>query len=136
MPKARSLVGLDVHAAGGPSAADGVTITSVERDDLGIRVTYDSVAPVGFGTRSPRAEAKDDLGNHYNGLGGHFGLARGGWRGGLTMPLPPAAATMLRIRITWAAHPSSIWRDQRTKCASLLRVDRSAATHPPLSSVR
>ena len=96
-------------APGGPSAADSVTITSVERDDLGIRVTYDSVPPVGFGTRSPRGEAKDDLGNHYNGLGGHFGLARGGWCGGLTVPPPPAAATMLRIRITWAAPPSSIW---------------------------
>jgi hypothetical protein len=94
---------------GGPSAADSVTITSVERDNLGIRVTYDTVPPVGFGTRSPRGEAKDDLGNHYNGLGGHFALARGGWCGGLTMPLPPAAATMLRIRITWDAPPSSIW---------------------------
>jgi hypothetical protein len=93
----------------GPSAADSVTITSVQRDDLGIRVTYARVPPVGFGTRSPRCEAKDDLGNDYNGLGGHFGLARGGWRGKLTMPLPSAAATMLRIRITWDAPPSSIW---------------------------
>jgi hypothetical protein len=94
---------------GGPSAANGVTITSVERDDLGIRVTYDSVPPVGFDSHRPRGEAKDDLGNDYNGLGGHFGLARGGWRGGLTMPLPPAAATMLRIRIAWDAPRSSIW---------------------------
>jgi hypothetical protein len=94
---------------GGPSAADSVTITSVERDDLRIRVTYDSVPPVRFGGRSPRGEAKDDLGNDYKGLGGHFGLARGGWRGGLTMPLPPAAATMLRIRIAWDAPPASIW---------------------------
>jgi hypothetical protein len=29
------------------SQQNGVTITSVERDDLGIRVTYDSVPPVG-----------------------------------------------------------------------------------------
>jgi hypothetical protein len=94
---------------GGPSAAHGVTITSVERDDLGIRVTYDSVPPDRFGTHGPRGEAKDDLGNDYNGLGGHFGLARGAWRGGLTMPLPPAAATMLRIRIAWDAPCSSIW---------------------------
>ena len=93
----------------GPSAADNVTITSVDRDDLGIYLTYDSEAPVGIGTRGPRGEAKDDLGNDYNGLGGHFGLAQGGWRGGLTMPLPPAAATKLRIRITWDASPSSIW---------------------------
>jgi len=96
-------------APGGPSATNGVTITSVERHDLGIRVTYDSVPPVGFDTRSPRGEAKDDLGNDYKALGGHFGLARDGWRGGLTIPLPPAAATILRIRITWDAPPSSIW---------------------------
>src|SRR5664279_103131 len=35
---------------GGPSAANGVTITSVERDDLGIRVNYDSVPPPDSGS--------------------------------------------------------------------------------------
>jgi hypothetical protein len=48
---------------GGPSAANGVTITSVARDDLGIRVNYDSVSPLDFGSDGPRGEAKDDLGN-------------------------------------------------------------------------
>jgi hypothetical protein len=94
---------------GGPSAANGVTITSVERDDSWIRVNYDSVPPLGSGSHGPRGEAKDDLGNDYDNLGCHFGPARGGWRGGLTMPLPPPAATMLRIRITWDASPASIW---------------------------
>lgn len=95
----------------GPSAADGVTITSVERDDFCIRVNYDSVAPLGFGSHGPRGEAKDDLGNDYDSLGCHFGLARGGARGGLTMPLPPPAATMLRVRIAWDASRSSIWEE-------------------------
>jgi hypothetical protein len=94
---------------GGPSAPNGVTITSVERDDFGIRVNYDSVPPPSFGSHGPRGEAKDDLGNDFDDLGGHFGLARDGWRGGFTMPLPPPAATMLRIRITWDASLSSIW---------------------------
>jgi hypothetical protein len=94
---------------GGPSAANGVAITSVERDDFGIRVNYDIVQPLGFGSHGPRGEAKDDLGNEYDNLGqGAFGLARGGWRGVLTMPLPPPAATMLRIRITWDASLSPI----------------------------
>lgn len=94
---------------GGSSAGDSVTVTSIEHDDIGIRVSYEALPPVGFGARGPRGEAKDDLGNDYNGLGGHFGLARDGWRGGLMVPLPPAAATMLRIRITWDAPPSAIW---------------------------
>jgi hypothetical protein len=94
---------------GGPSAANGVTITSVERDDLGIRVNYDSVSPLDFGSDGPRGEAKDDLGNDYDNLGSHFGHARDGWHGGFRMPLPPPAATTLRIRIAWDASRSSIW---------------------------
>lgn len=92
-----------------PSAPDGVTITSVERDDSGIRVNYDSAAPLGIGSNRPRGEAKDDLGNDYDSLGCYLGLARGGQRGGLTMPLPPPAATTLHIRIAWDASSSAIW---------------------------
>jgi hypothetical protein len=94
---------------GGGSASNPVTVTSVERDDVGIHVTYDAFLPLGFGSREPRGEARDDLGNDYDGLAGHFGRDLGGWRGGLTVPLPPPAATMLRIRITWDASRSSIW---------------------------
>jgi hypothetical protein len=98
-----------IETRGGPSAANGITITTVERDDFGIRVNYDVVSPLGFGSHGPRGEAKDDLGNDYDNLGGGFGLARAGWRGVLTLPLPPPAATMLRIRISWDASLSSIW---------------------------
>jgi hypothetical protein len=94
---------------GGPSADNIATIASVERDDFGIRIGYETVAPLGVGSRGPRGVAKDDLGNDYDNLGSHFGLARCGWRGALTMPLPPSAATMLRIRMTWNASVSSIW---------------------------
>jgi hypothetical protein len=43
---------------GGASASNPVTVTSVERDDVGIRVTYDAVPPLGFGSRGPRGEAE------------------------------------------------------------------------------
>jgi hypothetical protein len=94
------------------SAANRVTITSVERDDYVIHVNYDVVPPPDLGSHRARGEAKDDLGNHYCDLGGHFGitgstdstdLANTHAHGRLTMPLPPPAATMLRIRITWDA---------------------------------
>lgn len=113
---------------GGPSAANRVTITSVERDDYVIHVNYDVVPPPDLGSHRARGEAKDDLGNDYCDLGGHFGLTgsidstdRANTRahGRLKMPLPPPAATMLRIRIRWEASgvirmpwdasPPSIW---------------------------
>jgi hypothetical protein len=98
-----------IESRGGASVTDGVMITAVERDERGIRVTYDAVPPLGFGSRGPRGEARDDLGNDHDGLAGHFRRALGGWRGGLTVRLPPPAATVLRVRITWDASCSSIW---------------------------
>lgn len=97
------------EARGGPSVENTVTITSVKRDDCGIRVAYETVAALGVGSRGPRGVARDDLGNDYDSLGSHFGLAGGRWRGGLTMPLPRSAATVLRIRMTWDASVASIW---------------------------
>jgi hypothetical protein len=103
------------ETSGGSSATNGVTITSVERDRFAIRVTYDIVPPLDSGSHGPRGEAKDDLGNDYDDLGGAFGLASGGRTAGvrtagvLTLPLPPPAATVLRIRIAWEPSVSSIW---------------------------
>ena len=97
------------EAGGGTSAANLVTITSFERDDSVIRVNYDVVPARDLSSHRARGEAKDDLGNHYCDLGGHFGitgstdLANTRAHGRLTMPLPPPAASMLRIRITWVA---------------------------------
>jgi hypothetical protein len=42
---------------GGPSAANGVTITSVERDDFAIHVKYDVVPPPDRGSYRARGEA-------------------------------------------------------------------------------
>lgn len=97
---------------GAPSAANWVTITAVERDDDAIQVNYDVVPPPDPGSHRARGEAKDELGNDYRDLGGFFGIAgsldstgRANTRahGSLKMPLPPPAATMLRIRIRWEA---------------------------------
>jgi hypothetical protein len=96
-----------IETRSGPARANRPTISSVERDGLGIHVTYGLAEPLGVGSDGPRGEATDDLGNEYNNLGGHVGLARDGWRGRLTMPLPPSGATTLRIRITWDASGSS-----------------------------
>lgn len=117
---------------GGPTASSYVTITSVERADDGIQVNYEIVAPLSAGSSGPRCEAKDDLGNDYRALGAHFGLtadgsstdltdgAEGRARGRLTMPIPPSAATMLRIRITCDASVSSIWEGSAHEiCVSL-----------------
>jgi hypothetical protein len=97
---------------GDPSAANRVTITSVERDDSLIYVNYDVIPPPDLGSHRARGEAKDDLGNDYRDLGGYFGLtgsidttdrANTHAHGRLKLPLPPPAATTLRIRIRWEA---------------------------------
>jgi hypothetical protein len=100
----------------------GLIVRSVERDDDGIRVDYDyvmapalSAAPLD--SCEPRGEGKDDLGNVYRALGGHFGLIAGdkvdGRRvrasGRFTLPLPVPEATELRIRITPNTTVPSIW---------------------------
>src|SRR5450755_1336846 len=59
---------------GGTSAANCVTITSVERDDSVLRVNYDVVPTPDLSSHRARGQAKDDLGNDYCDLGGHFGI--------------------------------------------------------------
>jgi hypothetical protein len=101
-----------IETRGGPSAANGVTITSVDRDGSVIYVHYEIVPPLAPRSVRTNAEAMDDLGNHHRTLGSHFGLtgstdtihgANVRARGRLTMPLPRSPATMLRIRIMWDA---------------------------------
>ncbi len=102
---------------GDPSSAHRATITSVERDGSVIHVNYDVVPPPDLGSHQARAEAKDDLGNDYRDVSGHFGISgsidstgRANTRahGRLKLPLPPLGATMLRIRIRW--EPSDVIR--------------------------
>lgn len=116
------------EARGGPSPTTRATITSVERDCSAIYVNYDIVPPPDLGAPRAQGEARDDLGNDYHYLGGHFGItgstdsigrAQTHGHGGLKMPLPLPNATMLRVRIRWEASgvirmpwdasPPSIW---------------------------
>jgi hypothetical protein len=100
------------EARGAPSVANRVTITAVERDGSEIHVNYVVVPPPDIGSHQARGEAKDDLGNDYHDAGSYFGITggvdsaqRAGTRaqGRLKLPLPPPAATVLRIRIRWEA---------------------------------
>jgi hypothetical protein len=87
------------------AATRDVTITSVERDASGIRVSYELASELGVG--SPR-RAGDDLGNECQDLGGHFGFLAGEEsshatvraRGGFNMPMPLPAAAVRCVRIT------------------------------------
>ena len=124
-PTALSFEVTETH--GGPSPANRVTITSVELDGSEIHVDYDVVPPPDLGIHRPRGEARDDLGNEYRDLGGHFGIggtidstdgANKRAHGSLKMPLPPAEANVLRIRIAWdASH--AIWMPWDAPLASL-----------------
>ncbi len=126
---------------GGPSAANRVAITSLERDDSVIHVNYDVVPAPDLGSHRARGEAKDDLGNDYCDLGGYFGITgsidgidRANTRahGRLKMPLPPPTAKMLRIRIKWEASgvtrmpwdasPTSIWNTPAHEVRVSLRI--------------
>jgi hypothetical protein len=80
MPESHPVaLGFEVtETRGRASAADRVTITSVERDDSVIRVNYDVVPARDLSSDRARGEAKDDLGNHYCALGGHVGITGSG----------------------------------------------------------
>jgi hypothetical protein len=123
----------------GPSATNRVTITAVERDNSAIRVNYDVVPSPDLGSHRARGEAKDDLGNDYCDLGSSFGITgsidstdRANTRahGRLKMPLPPAVATKLRIRISWDASLSSMWEgpayEVRRLALGLIETRKSA----------
>jgi hypothetical protein len=111
------------YPSGNLPVASGLMVTAVERDDGGIHVDYDYVmaplhnAAAVFTVGQPRGEGMDDLGNVYQGLGGHFGLAAGdGARGSriracgrFMLPIPLSEAVELRIRITPHTRLPSIW---------------------------
>lgn len=88
-----------------------LTVTGVERDAYGIRITYTIRPPLPPHTRGPRGHARDDCGNEYTGRGGFVGLAKPADRntGGLTMPLPHQPASSLCVRINWSRASTSMW---------------------------
>ena len=91
---------------GSPSAANRVTITSVERDDSKIHVNYDIVLPLGLGSHRPRGEPNPILANDYRALGGHFGLTAGGGSTDITYGASTRARGGLRCRYLPRQQPS------------------------------
>lgn len=110
----RDAVVLDFEAAERePSlpAGHSLTITGVERDDHGIHVRYTIHPPLPLPADRPRAQARDDCGQEYANLGSFVGLANpvDHTTGGLILPLPPPRASQLRVRVSWANDPKSLW---------------------------
>jgi len=88
-----------------------LTVTSIVRDDHGVRISYEIVPPLPEPLHGPHGVADDDLGNRYEDLGGAVGRdpVRDVTDGVLTMPLPADDATTLRVRFNWSQGPRA-WR--------------------------
>jgi hypothetical protein len=91
-----------------------LTITGVERDGRGIRITYEIRPPPSSLAGPPRVEARDDCDQEYRGLGGAIGLAGSQDRtitlGSSTVPLPQPHALLLGVRMSWSKDSTSLWQ--------------------------
>jgi hypothetical protein len=90
-----------------------LTITGVEREGRGIRITYEIRPPISSLADPPRVEARDDTDLEYGGLGQSIGLAGSQVRtitlGSFTLPLPQPHASLLRVRMSWSRDSTSLW---------------------------
>jgi hypothetical protein len=113
---------------GGPPGEHAVTITSVNRDQHGIRVRYEIVPPLAASGVGPWGKAQDDLGNRYDDRGGAHGLdrERNVTDGVLTLVSPVRNAGRLLVRIAWD-DLDDIW----TSPAYELRIDLSDSPDEP-----
>ena len=97
----------------GLPAGHSLTVTGVERQALGIRITYEIFPPLLSLVSRPRVEARDDRDQDYFGLAEFLGLAGSEDRttmiGGLTLPLPQGDTSLLRVRMSWAEGATSLW---------------------------
>ena len=93
-------------------AGHSLTITGVERDRRGVRITFGVRPPAPRQVDLPRAVARDDLDREYAHNGGGFiGLAKDRMTGGgFTMPLPQPEARLLRLRMSWSKDFTSLWK--------------------------
>ncbi len=100
----------------GLPAGHSLMVTGVERDGVGIRITYEIRPPLSSLADRPQVEARDDCEQVYRGLG--HGLGRAGstdrttTMGVFTMPLPQPRASELHVRISWAKDSTSLWERQ------------------------
>jgi hypothetical protein len=91
-----------------------LTITGVERDGRGIRVTYEIRPPLSSLAGPSRIGARDDCDQEYRGLGASIGLAGSHERtitlGSFTVPLPQPRASVVRVRMSWSDDSTSLWQ--------------------------
>ena len=103
----------NVEQESGLPVGHSLTITGVEREGRGIRITYEIRPPLSSRAMRPLVEARDDRDEGYIGLGEFLGLAGSEGPttmiGGLTMPHPPQHVSLLRVRMTWAQGATSVW---------------------------
>jgi hypothetical protein len=89
-----------------------LTITGVERDGRGIRVTYEIRPPLSSLAHLPRVEARDDCDHEYRHLGESLGLSgsqdRATTIGAFALPLPQPHASLLRVRMSWSKDLTSL----------------------------
>jgi hypothetical protein len=91
-----------------------LTITGVEHDARGIRITYEIRPALWALPGPPRVEARDERDQQYRGLGMSIGLSGSQDRmttlGSITVPLPQPHASLLRVRMSWSKDSTSLWR--------------------------
>ena len=89
-----------------------LTITHVEREPRGIRITYEIRPPLPWPADRPRVEARDDCDQEYR-FGQSLGLAGSRDRtitlGSFAVPLPQPHASLLRVRMSWSHVSTSLW---------------------------
>jgi hypothetical protein len=90
-----------------------LTITGVEREPRGIRITYEIRPPLASPMDRPRVEARDDCEREYRRFGQSIGLAGSRDRtitlGSFVVPLLRPHASLLRVRMSWSHGSSSLW---------------------------
>lgn len=91
-----------------------LTITGVQRDARGIRITDEIRPPLSAQPGPPRVEARDEHDQQYRGLGTSIGLAGPQDRtitvGSFMVPPPKLHASLLRVRMSWSKDSTSLWR--------------------------
>ena len=89
-----------------------LTITGVEREARGIRITYQIRPPLPAPADRPRVEARDGCDQEYRRFGQSIGLAGSRDRtitlGSFVVPLPQPHASLLRVRMSWHGS-TSLW---------------------------
>jgi hypothetical protein len=95
-------------------AGHSLTVTGVERDGRGIRITYEIQPPLSPLSHPPRVETRDNCHHQPRGLGASIGVARSNARTitlcSFTVPGPLQHASLLRVRMSWSRGFTSMWK--------------------------